>query len=318
VLIINSIPEDISTFRVCQWLESYGVDYIVLDDEFVKVEINEDGCTHIDLGIFHPSFRLDQITAHWFRRGGFNTYSTPNPIQAQQKRGWIALQRQEDGAVLADVLNNQMLSRPHLDSAGRANVNKLLVNSMAKQLGLNVPPYILTSNLDKIIRFIESHGRVVVKPYTPGFYTDGSLRCLTKELTLEDINRLENSIGPTFVQKLIPKLFDIRSFFIEGKAYSTAIFSQQNTRTAVDFRNYDTDYPNRQIPYILPRDVVHQTNELITHLGLHTCSVDFMFDPLEGVVFLEVNPVGQFGPVSYWGNYALEMKIANQLSQPTQ
>jgi glutathione synthase/RimK-type ligase-like ATP-grasp enzyme len=50
-------------------------------------------------------------------------------------------------------------------------------------------------------------------------------------------------------------------------------------------------------------------------LELTTASIDLIVDLNENYVFLEVNPDGQFGMISYPCNYYLEKEIANQLTK---
>jgi glutathione synthase/RimK-type ligase-like ATP-grasp enzyme len=51
-------------------------------------------------------------------------------------------------------------------------------------------------------------------------------------------------------------------------------------------------------------------------LGLDSGSIDMIVSTEGKYIFLEVNPVGQFGMVSYPCNYYIERDIADYLSQP--
>jgi D-alanine-D-alanine ligase-like ATP-grasp enzyme len=53
-------------------------------------------------------------------------------------------------------------------------------------------------------------------------------------------------------------------------------------------------------------------------LSLKTGSVDFILDQNDKYYFLEVNPIGQFGMVSYPCNYNLEKKVAYFLINETE
>ena len=48
-------------------------------------------------------------------------------------------------------------------------------------------------------------------------------------------------------------------------------------------------------------------------LNIKTGSLDFMVDNNNTLHFLEINPIGQFGNVSFHGNYNCEFKIAEKL-----
>ena len=89
-----------------------------------------------------------------------------------------------------------------------------------------------------------------------------------------------------------------------------AIFSQQNGKTKIDFRNYDNKMPNRNVPYNLSQNVELKLIKFMNRIGLNSGSIDLILTPDDEYIFLEVNPVGQFGMVSYPCNYFLEREIA--------
>ena len=92
-----------------------------------------------------------------------------------------------------------------------------------------------------------------------------------------------------------------------------AIFSQNNEKTKLDFRNYDYSFPNRKTPFILPSKIEKKIRNFMNFIKLNCGSLDLILTPNSEYVFLEVNPVGQFGMVSSPCNYELEKKIANKL-----
>lgn len=89
-----------------------------------------------------------------------------------------------------------------------------------------------------------------------------------------------------------------------------AIFSQQTDQTSVDFRKYSRETPNRVVPFKLPVEIESKLKKVMSILGLNTGSIDLIYTLDSKFVFLEVNPVGQFGMVSYPCNYQIEQKIA--------
>ncbi len=91
------------------------------------------------------------------------------------------------------------------------------------------------------------------------------------------------------------------------------IFSQNNSKTKEDFRNYDQNLPNRNVPIKLPLDIEGKLKKLMKKLNLNSGSIDLIYTIDNKYVFLEVNPVGQFGMVSFPCNYNLEKKIAEFL-----
>ncbi len=93
-----------------------------------------------------------------------------------------------------------------------------------------------------------------------------------------------------------------------------AIFSQQNEQTALDFRHYDKERPNRNVPFKLPADLEEKLLELAKLFKMNSCSFDLIYGIDKEYHFLEVNPVGQFGMTSFPCNYNVEKQIAEFLS----
>ena len=91
------------------------------------------------------------------------------------------------------------------------------------------------------------------------------------------------------------------------------IFSQNTEGTKTDFRNYNLSKPNRKMRYALPKEIENKIGKLMDSLNLNCGSIDIIYTTKKEYVFLEVNPVGQFGMVSTPCNYALEKQIAKTL-----
>jgi glutathione synthase/RimK-type ligase-like ATP-grasp enzyme len=91
------------------------------------------------------------------------------------------------------------------------------------------------------------------------------------------------------------------------------MFTQNNSQTQIDFRKYCYKRPSRSVPYRLPEAVEFRLHELMKVLQLKTGSIDLVRTTDGRYVFLEVNPVGQFGMVSGPCNYHLERKVAELL-----
>jgi glutathione synthase/RimK-type ligase-like ATP-grasp enzyme len=130
----------------------------------------------------------------------------------------------------------------------------------------------------------------------------------------QNIAKIPDLFAESLFQALIPKKYEIRSFFFQDKFYSMAIFSQNDDQTKVDFRNYNWKKPNRNVPFQLPAWLEDKLYKLMKLLGLHSGSFDLIFTPEGEYVFLEVNPVGQFGMVSIPCNYGLEKILAEYLA----
>ena len=114
-------------------------------------------------------------------------------------------------------------------------------------------------------------------------------------------------------QKHIKKTCDIKSFYLDGKFYSQAIFSQINEKTKIDFRNHTGGEMSRSVSFTLPNAVKSKTKKLLDELSLKTAVVDFILSDKDELFFLEINPDGVFDHLSSSCNYNIEKEIADYL-----
>ncbi len=201
----------------------------------------------------------------------------------------------------------------HLGHPAIPDLNKLQVLHLAKQAQIQVPDYIYTTSYQDIKLFFEKHEQVITKTIQANVaFQEGKIfsSVYTNLVKFEDIEFENEKIYPSFFQALIPKQMDIRVFYLNRKFYTTAIFSQANQQTQVDYRHYDTKHPNRSVPFQLPLALEKKVQQLIDTLSLSYCSIDFIYGIDNQFYFLEINPVGQFGSVSYTNNCYLEREMA--------
>jgi ATP-GRASP peptide maturase of grasp-with-spasm system len=196
--------------------------------------------------------------------------------------------------------------------------NKLLNLKYAKQAGLCIPTTIVTTKKSGLSDFIKKHAKVITKPIHNahiGFKHDGNhiVSKGTQTICIEDLTKLDDTFCPLLAQVYTEKEIELRVFFIEQQLYPMAIFSQLDEQTRLDYRNYNNEKPNRNIPYQFTEQQEISILQFIKLSGLNTGSIDLISTKDHKLVFLEVNPTGQFGWVSDSCNYYLEEKIAHFL-----
>ncbi|MCP1383084.1 grasp-with-spasm system ATP-grasp peptide maturase [Runella salmonicolor] len=207
-----------------------------------------------------------------------------------------------------------------LNSINVINLKKLDLLSKAAGVGLNTPRTIVTTSKSELIKFKKKAEKIITKTIgdTQFFYNKKKTYGLYTSLINEsDIENIPDFFVPTLFQEYIEKKYEIRVFMLEEKFYSMAIFSQNSDKTKIDFREYDEEIPNRNVPYLLPSYIEKLLLIFSKKIGLNSGSFDLIKTIHGNYVFLEVNPVGQFGMVSYPCNYFLEEKIANYLLKLT-
>lgn len=193
-------------------------------------------------------------------------------------------------------------------------ISKIDALKAAKNLNIKFPLTLIAHSWEQVTSKIS--GKIITKHFnetsTKILYKKTLFRC-SKGTVIVDKNNAPRKFSPSLFQEYIEKKYEIRSFYFKGSFKSMAIFSQQNEKTKIDFRNYDHSRPNRYVPYNLPREIENKLHKLMLALNLNCGSIDLIISPDGDYYFLEVNPVGQYQWVSKYCNYFLERMIVQNL-----
>ncbi|HCA07190.1 grasp-with-spasm system ATP-grasp peptide maturase [Chryseobacterium sp.] len=300
MILILSNNKEATTESVIGWL-------IKMDKKFIRVHENEYFEIKVqDRKIFlesnRNSFFLDEISSVWYRRGGLRFKCLRYDNDA------VDFHMSETQHWLEDYILKTLESKKHINKQLRSNVNKLIVLEKAIEAGLDIPPYYLSEKTDDV-----ELGQTIVKPISGSPILENIAENADGAMYTTIVNEHEQNFFISFFQKKIKKDFEIRSFYLNGKCWSMAIFSQNDKQTEVDYRKYNDKKPNRNVPYNLPHLIEEKIDHLMKSLDLNCGSVDFI-KSAETHYFLEINPVGQFMHLSNCCNYFLDRKIAEFLS----
>jgi ATP-GRASP peptide maturase of grasp-with-spasm system len=325
ILVLSQANYDSTTEEVVDWVRALGGDCVRLNGDDVGAAqpfaLEFDGAgPHLRFTLDGRAFSSREVRAVWMRRWG-RTESTA-PVRAAPGLESLAARMNthltnELNAVarglFAALQGARWLTRP-----GDISVNKLDVLRAAVEVGLEIPPTLVTNERGEIERFRQKHGGIITKSIGGAdifpFYGK-SFALYTAKVKDEDVAALPESPFPTLVQAMVEKEFEVRTFYLGGEMHSMAIFSQGDEETSVDFRRYNLQRPNRTVPYRLPEEVAGRVRALMQALEQDTGSIDLIRTPDGRHVFLEVNPAGQFGMVSRPCNYRLEKRVAGYLMQ---
>ncbi|MDP2423901.1 MAG: grasp-with-spasm system ATP-grasp peptide maturase [Bacteroidales bacterium] len=314
---IETIRNDYTTYKVIEWLKYYNVDYYTITPhDIINISINVH-CNSVFLSINHKTLCLDDITGYWFRRGLFSVkmdkkcpYYKPDKEFVISSYHYSSLEKN----TILQYLHYLLSEKKSLNSFLFSNVNKLIVLYEAKKHGLNVPKHLLTDSKKELELFYKDcNGNIISKVCSPsgGFETKNyAIYAYTELIDKKFINNMNNSFFTSYFQANINKRFEIRTFLLNSKFYSMAIFSQESKKTSIDFRKYSKEMPNRYIPFILPDTIEKKLLSLCTFLNLNSGSIDLIYSTDHEYYFLEINPVGQFGMLSTPCNYHLEREVA--------
>ncbi|ROI03704.1 MULTISPECIES: grasp-with-spasm system ATP-grasp peptide maturase [unclassified Chryseobacterium] len=320
MILIFTIQNDFSTSNVIKWLTHYGEKVVRInsDDELHKLfKIDNEG-------IFFKNTRTSDIInlldakSCWWRRNGISKNSFLHDYGNQEfivndfnltsiKKDLISNEAEDlKNFIYYSVYHNTKinLGRP------KFNLNKLITMKVAENCGLKVPEYEIITDTNQI----RHNDLSITKAISNGIYkvvNNYSFYSYTELIEYE--KDVKVPVFPSLKMDLIKKTMEIRVFFIEGQFFSMAIFSQSSDQTSVDFRKYNHKKPNKVEPYKLPALIEEKITKIFKELGLNCGSVDLILDDQNEFVFLEINPVGQYGMVSDPCNYSLDKTIAKYL-----
>lgn len=325
MILILSDNFDRSTNQVIEWLNYYNARWFRINESdqivFKALEFKNSKIEKFELLVNDEILNLKTVTAYWYRRGYFNwdKYLNQSVLQASPAiRSHMKLEIDNLDRFIHLYLKHNCR---YINSFLSATNDKTYYSYMAAACGLQIPDTIISGEHTTLNTFFSANkkGGVITKAINECFgapvdsYMAFGGTSWVSESDISNCNA-SDSLFPSLFQSYTDKLLEIRIFYFLGECYSMAIFSQGNEKTRIDFRNYDKDIPNRNVPYALPKDIESKIGQFMKEIDLDCGSIDMIVTPNLEYYFLEVNPVGQFGMVSIPCNYKLEMKIAEYLT----
>ncbi|MCJ7934917.1 MAG: grasp-with-spasm system ATP-grasp peptide maturase [Chryseobacterium sp.] len=248
MILIISINNERTTTLIIKSLLKLGKKFIrVHEDEVFAIKVEN---KKIFLESERNSFFLEEITCVWYRRGRLKIkrlkYENPSVnAHMNEVQHW-----------LEDYIRKTLESKKHINKESNSDVNKLLILEQAKKIGLEVPEYFLADNTDHV-----SLNKTIIKTIGGNPILDDISTNLNGIMYTSSVKRKKKKkFFITFFQDKIDKEFEIRTFYLNGKCYSMAIFSQNDEQTKTDFRKYNLEKPNRNVPYNLPFDIEEKSS----------------------------------------------------------
>jgi len=280
-------------------------------------------CSKVEIKVDDATVDPSAIKAVWYRRWSYKREYRQSPLfssESHRTQSNILAAFSHLGGELGAIsgfLFSTMDSATWLGRPSTSLPNKLQALKMAAEMGIAIPDTLVTSNVEDLKQFIRGHGgQVITKPSSDVLICDfeergfGAYTSIVTESMAEECWR---GSFPSMFQEKLEKNYEIRTFYLDGKFYSMAMFTQSRASTKVDFRRYSYSDPVRTVPYQLPLELEDNLRRLMERLRLDSGSIDMVRTVDRRFVFLEVNPVGQFGMVSYPCNYHLEREVARAL-----
>lgn len=205
----------------------------------------------------------------------------------------------------------------HIRDAYRAE-NKYLQMEVASQVGLKMPPTLVSNCKEQLLAFARQYDQVALKLMNQEFYQDGDGNfkgIYVNILTVNDLKEFGDfQENPIVLQSYIPKSFEVRYTVVGTDHHVCRIDSQLSSKTRIDWRRYDIP----RTPHIRiepPPEIRQKVNALLKALDISFGAIDFIVSPSEEWYFLEVNAMGQWLWIEELTNLKISDSIVNWLIQ---
>ena len=298
VLLITHSGDFFTIDRVAEALSKKGVQPFRLDTDRFPLEVEL--TAHFDnCKIYHTieyggySISTEQVQAVWLRRiwePKLSADLAPKFREACIRESQATLNGFWDSLRNAHWVDN-------LECINAAN-DKLRQLRVATEVGFVIPQTLVTNKAESAKEFFHQvNGKMVSKLLTPlsrtmestsfFFYTS-----VVKEEDLQDAESLRYC--PMVFQEQIPKQWELRVVYVNGKVFVGALDASIYNTSKVDWRKPGVDVGVWQ-HYDLPEQVLRRLQIFMDKLGLLFGALDFIVTPSGEYVFLEVNPIGEWG-----------------------
>ncbi len=173
---------------------------------------------------------------------------------------------------------------------------KLRQLRVAQEVGLRIPATLVTNHGDAVRPFFHRQATGMVMklqaPLSTGMDGQGPF-LYTQSLQASDLEHLGSlRLCPQLFQERIPKAAELRVIYVEGRCFAGSVRPPQVHSGTDDWRPlqgliWEEDE--------LPADCAARFHDLMSRLGLRFGAADFIRTPEGELVFLEVNPSGEWG-----------------------
>jgi ATP-GRASP peptide maturase of grasp-with-spasm system len=268
------------------------------------------------------TINFGNLASYWYRRGSINLKYNKNlnvPTDVSNDNFFLYVLDKylvEENEIVINFLYELIYNLPGFGKLKENKTNKLTNLMIANLMGMKTPNSMVSNQKVLLIDFFNKYDKkIITKSLTQGgglFWDNQMITSLTKVVSIDELANM-NGKWVSYIQNMVNKRYELRIFYLDQKIFASAIFSQGNENTLVDFRNYDDEKPNRVVPYILPKNIEDSLIKFMQKISMKSGSIDMIVDEFNNYIFLEVNPIGQFSQVSIPCNNFIEEYIANYL-----
>lgn len=258
-----------------------------------------------------PTERFRDVTAIWYRR-----IRTPERPEDMDAGVYDFCLRESRAALIGGLLatcppSARWMSAP---SAVWSAEHKLWQLAVARECGFEIPDTVVTNDADEARRaFVLFSGEMIAKPVRTGYVEVSGMphSIFTSAVSAGDLEDMTGAdLSPVIFQPLIPKRCDVRVTVVGDEIFAAEIDSQSDPSARIDWRRTDDpELPHRRV--MLCTEVEERIRSFMRRLHLEFGALDFVATPTGRLVFLEVNPNGQW----LWLDDKLDFGISGAIAR---
>jgi glutathione synthase/RimK-type ligase-like ATP-grasp enzyme len=321
ILVITMSNDGDCVDRVVQHVEKLREEAVRLDTDLFPTEIpmisrygngKDDETT---LALPRGLVDLNQVTAIWNRRSNIGD-KIPASLGEQIREASMG----ESEATMEGML--AALDVFELDPAqnvARAR-HKELQMRVARSLGLEIPRTLTTNVPDEARAFAESCGwDVVAKVLSPFIIEEEGVEKVVYTTKIDSRHAAQFDglrLCPMTFQENVAKAMELRVTVVGRQVFAASIDSQTLDHARIDWRRANDELLKKWRRHELPAEISGKLFRFLDYFGLNYGAMDVIVTPEGRHVFLEVNPIGQYGWIEEATGYPMSQAIAEGLVDP--
>lgn len=315
IILLVTSKQDLAADLLILELKRQGARFLRFNGEDFPIDIlmSWTPLSNKEIVVNGKNFSLNGIKSAWFRR--VETPCLPVDITSQGSRDYLLSNINRFFSGFWETSEWLWINKPSKIQAGE---NKLYQLSIARQLKLPIPKTVITNNPQTVREFIKSNHSVIAKSIAPPVVEMNNERwglfthCVNHEDVTDD---LAIKISPCIFQERINRKSDLRVTVIGKKVFAAEIIVDNLAKDNPDWRSVDPQYLKYR-PYNLPLNLKTYCIKFLEILGLSFGAFDFILSDNDDIVFIEVNPSGQWGWIEHETGLPITEALAELLINP--
>ncbi len=293
LILLVGQSEDPHVSAVALRLKERGREFAILDTFSTRSRgISFHASNSVSLVIAGSHIALSDINSIWWRQK--QKFIVPKD-SVSELYDYVFMHREWNQ--ILDAIYEQLRGINHLNDrqTEQAASSKIYQMRCAELIGFRIPNTLISNDLAAVKKFISRcpDKRVIFKTLTPYMTPEGMAAYTTQiDTSLLENNEINIRTTPGIFQNFVEKSFELRVTVVGNKVHAARVESGYSEESSVDWRR--DIFSDIYTATSLDTKLTNMILRLHKMLGLGYGAYDLIIDRSGDVVFLEVNPAGQW------------------------